>query len=273
MKKQSYIFFILSLISIKAWCQQERIYRLPEPKRFISKVEIFAGPGLSFNRGNLFVENYRGEFANGNYVENKRLTKLGYSAGLGIYHQINNRIDLNLRILWEQKGYNSELSTPLGSNSRAFAESNYTYKYFTVPVTAKLFMDKKKRLSISLGGYVSRLNSMSATEKFYNTLDNTRTSSTFIGRTLVAFDADGGINSASFIPGLQGFAEYDYGTTVALNYELKLAEKHTLIIQMIDNFGLTNVNKPNFTSIPSPNERNHVISVIVGYLYQRKPKK
>ena len=30
--------------------------KLPEPKRFIDKIEIFAGPNLSFNYGNKFVE-------------------------------------------------------------------------------------------------------------------------------------------------------------------------------------------------------------------------
>lgn len=244
---------------------------MPRPKRFIEKVEFVIGGGLCFNYGNMFIENYRSEFANGNFVTNTRLMKPGFSVGLGVYHPINDKIDINVRLLWEQKGYRSELNTTL-STGREFRESDYSYHYFTVPVAAKLFIDKKKRFAISLGGYLSQISSVWTTEKFYNTLDNTRTSSSFTGRTLVAFDVNGGINTASFIPGLQGFAEYDYGATLGFSYNLRLAEKHLLAIQVIDNFGLTNVNKMNFTAIPSPDERNHTVSLMVAYVYQRTAK-
>jgi hypothetical protein len=220
----------------------------------------------------MFIENYRDEFANGNYIENKRFTKIGYSIGLGAYHPVNKWIDINVRVLWEQKGYRSELNTTLGSKSREFRESDYTYNYFTIPVAAKLFIDKKRRFAISLGGYLSQLNSVAATEKFYNTLDNTRTASSFIGRTLVGFDADGGINTASFIPGLQGFEELDYGVVFGLSYDLKIKGNSSIVFQLLDNYGLANINKPNFTSIPSPDEKNHTVSLMIGYVYQRKAK-
>ena len=179
-----------------------------------------------------------------------------------------------MRLLWEQKGYRSELNTPLGSNSREFTESDYTYNYFTLPITTRLFIGKKKRLTVSVGGYLSQLRAVAVTEKFYNTLDNTRTESSFIGRTIVAFDTKGGINSASFLPGLQSFAEYDYGLMLGVNYEFRLGERNGLLIQLVDNFGLANVNDPtkNFTIIPSPYERNHTVSLMVGYIYQRKSK-
>jgi hypothetical protein len=125
-------------------------------------------------------------------------------------------------------------------------------------------------LAISFGGYMSYLNSATATEKFYNTLDNTRIATSFIGRTLVSFDADGGINTAAFIPGLQGFEEYDYGAVFGLSYEFKIKDRSSILFQLIDNYGFANVNKPNFTLIPSPAEKNHTISFMVGYLYQRK---
>jgi hypothetical protein len=116
MKTQIYIFAVLIMISTHGWCQQNKVYHLPKSKRFIDKVEFVIGTGLCFNHGNMFVENYRGEYANGNYVENKRLTKIGYSIGIGAYHPVNDWIDINVRVLWEQKGYKSELNTPLGFN-------------------------------------------------------------------------------------------------------------------------------------------------------------
>lgn len=259
-------------ISLSSIAQVAQDTQSIESKRFIDKVEIVIGTGLCFNHGNMFIENYRGEFANGNYVENTRLTKIGYSIGIGAYHPVNDRIDINVRVLWEQKGYRSELNTTLGSKSRAFAESDYTYNYFTIPVTAKLFIDKKRRFAISFGGYLSQLNSVAATEKFYNTLDNSRTVSSFIGRTLVGFDADGGINTASFIPGLQGFQELDYGLVFGFGYNLKINGYSSIVFQLVSNFGISNINKPNFTTIPSPVEKNHIASLTIGYAYQRKTK-
>lgn len=272
MKAKDYIFLCLCiLIDINVFSQEENTIQLPKPKRFIDKVEFVVGAGLCFNHGNMFIENYRGEFANGNYLENKRLTKIGYSIGLGVYHPVNDRIDINIRLLWEQKGYRSELNTTL-STAREFRESDYSYDYFTIPIIAKVYIDKKRRFAVSLGGYISQLNSVSATEKFYNTFDNTRATASFFGRTLVAFDGNGGINTAAFIPGLQGFAEYDYGATLGLSYNLKLSEQSGLLFQLVDNFGFANVNKKNFTLIASPEERNHNVSLFVGYTYQLKAK-
>ncbi|MFM7854462.1 MAG: hypothetical protein ACKO96_21700, partial [Flammeovirgaceae bacterium] len=147
-----------------------------------------------------------------------------------------------------------------------------TYNYFTIPFVAKIHLDNKRKIAVSIGGYLSQINTVSATENFYNTLDNSRTSSTFTGRTLVAFNANGGVNTASFIPGLQGFAEYDYGAIIGLSYELTLGKQSGLLFQLVDNFGLANVNKKNFTSIPSPYERNHTVSFLLGYTYQLKEK-
>ena len=62
--------------------QHEENYHQVEPKRFIDKVEFVVGTGLCFNYGSMFTENYRGDFANGNYVENKRLSKIAFSFGI-----------------------------------------------------------------------------------------------------------------------------------------------------------------------------------------------
>lgn len=275
MKIISLILVNLLLISSTVFGQHDDNYQTVESKRFIDKVEFVIGAGLCFNHGNMFIENYRGEYANGNYVENKRLTKLGYSIGIGVYHPVNDRIDINVRVLWEQKGYKSELNypiNPINNDAREYNTSEYTYNYFTVPVTAKIFVERRRKLAILLGGYLSLIRSVSNKEEFYNPIDNTRTYSNFIGRALVGFDANGGINTAAFIPGLQGFEEYDYGAVLGLSYEFKIKDRSGLLFQLIDNYGFANVNKPNFTLIPSPTEKNHTISLMVGYIYRRKSK-
>jgi hypothetical protein len=198
------------LVSLLSEGQQESSYAIPKPKRLIDRVEVVVGAGLCFNTGNMFIENYRGIYANNNYVENKRLTKVCYSFGVGAYHVINDRIDINARILFERKGYSSELNNPLNpvnNNARNYRTSDYNYTYWTVPITARLQIGQSKKFSILLGGYLSLINSVSGEESFYNTQDNSRSASSFIGRTLIGFRADGGINSVAFIPGLQSFEQ------------------------------------------------------------------
>ncbi len=85
----------LLLISSPVFGQHDEDFKTVTPKRFIDKFEFVIGTGLCLNHGNMFIENYRGEYANGNYVENKRLTKVGYSIGIGAYHPVNDRLDIN----------------------------------------------------------------------------------------------------------------------------------------------------------------------------------
>ena len=273
MKPKGILLIALWLMGTSSWCQQT-LLKKQTPKRFIDKVEVVVGAGLCFNRGNMFVENSRLEFANGNFVTNKRLPKMAYSFGIGVYHPVTDRLDVNARLLWERKGYRSELQTALGLSSRAFATSDYTYTYFTLPVTARLFFDNRKKIAISFGGYFSQFKDVSVTEKFYNTLDFTRSSTRFAGRTLVGFDANGGINSAAFLPGVQSFMRYDFGATVGLSYHAKVGVGSDLLIQMTANTGLANVNnkEQNFTGIPSPTERNQTVIISVGYVYKRRSK-
>ncbi|MFM7856661.1 MAG: hypothetical protein ACKO96_33240, partial [Flammeovirgaceae bacterium] len=126
MKTKMIISTACLVFSISAFGQQAPALQLPKPKRFIEKLEFVLGTGLCFNYGNMFIENYRGEFANGNFVTNTRLTKAAFSVGVGVYHPVNDRVDVNVRIMWEQKGYRSELNNPLLSDYRSFTESEYT---------------------------------------------------------------------------------------------------------------------------------------------------
>lgn len=261
---------LLFCFSVGAQQSEDRIRHLR--KRMVDKVEFVAGTGFSLNHGNMFVDNYRGEFDNGNYVENRRLAKKAYSLGIGAYHLLTNRVDLNVRLLWEQKGYRSELNTTLGPASRAFAKSDYDYFYMTIPIVVRLHLGEKCPWGVSIGGYISQLIDVKATEYFNNTLNNSSSVSSFFGRTLVAFDDNGGVNQVAFIPGLQGFARYDFGATVAANCRFKITERHNLECQLGWNFGLANVNAENATALPAPREYNLTALAIISYVYHRSAK-
>ncbi|QLH33330.1 MAG: hypothetical protein HWD62_13760 [Cyclobacteriaceae bacterium] len=129
-----YVFIlVLTTCNGIAWAQNA-LPGLPAPKRFIDKIEIFAGPNLSFNYGNMFIENY-----NDDNVTNKRLLKLGYLFGLGIYHPVKDRLDISLRLQYEEKGTNSEMVTPgLQINS------DYLYKYLSASMAPRILFGKRK---------------------------------------------------------------------------------------------------------------------------------
>ncbi len=82
----TFIFLLLVLLNSKVKAQSEATATNHMRLKFIDGVEIFAGPSLSFNHGNKFIENYEVES-----IENKRLLKLRYTVGIGFYHKLTNR--------------------------------------------------------------------------------------------------------------------------------------------------------------------------------------
>ena len=119
----------------------------PKPKRFIDKVEVFAGPSLSFNYGNKLVDNYS------DLIENKRLMKVGYSYGIGVYHPVKGRLDINARVLFEQKGTKSQLNS-YSYASRSIINSEYSYDYLTFYLAPTFLIGKRKNLrSFYFGSY------------------------------------------------------------------------------------------------------------------------
>ncbi len=258
------VFFILfSTLSFKAGAQQPDENHMP--LKFINKVEVFAGPSLSFNYGNKFIENY-----DNGIIQNKRLQKYGYSLGVGFYHSLRNRIEINLRIQLDQKGTNAELNHPLNpvnNNTRQIISSEYTYNYTTIAISPRLHIDKKSKFDISLGGYISRLNKTKGSITYFDESSGYAYNN-FNGRQWNGFNTDGGINSSTFIPGKKSFEDYDYGAILCLSYRAKLNEAHSLMFQILYSHGLQNVYNDMFTeNLP---EKNQAISIQIGYIYFRK---
>jgi hypothetical protein len=257
-------FFTLVIFITRA---QESPAELPSPKRFIDRVEIFAGPGLCFNYGNNFVENY-----NDDNVENKRLSKLGYTAGVGLYHPINNWLDVNLRFQYEKKGRKTELNHPLNpvnNDARQIIQDDYTYKYFTIGLAPTLNVIKKK-LTISVGAYYSIIKGIKGFSRSYNTQDFQISEGEFEGRYFYHLREDGGMDSFTWIPGLKSFQPYDIGSILSIGYSISFKNENALAIQLVDNFGFKNINK----DVPyDQEERNHTLSLILSYTLKRPNKK
>jgi len=244
--------------------QSEGDLRLPAPKRLIDKVEVFAGPNLSFNYGNKFIENYRGEYAGNNYVLNKRLLKPGYVFGVGVYHPLYNRMDLNVRIQVEQKGTRNELNNPLNpvnDDARKITKDNYTYNYFTINASPTFYIGHQNKCSISFGGYYSKIKNVRGASESYTTRDFQVEKGSFKGRYFYHLREDGGMDGFAWMPYLSSIEDYDWGLVASVSYRIPI-KQHTMSIQLQDSYGLRNINKNNPYNLI---ERSHSVSLVIGY--------
>lgn len=246
---------------------------LPKAKRFIDKLEVFAGPNLSYNHGNLFIENYRGEYANNNYVVNRRLLKPGYIVGVGAYHPLTNGIGLNVRLQYERKGTKNELNNPLNavnSDARQITKSDYTYNCITINMMPVFYLSHKRRWSISFGAYYSKIKSVKGLIELFNTQDAQIHTGSFEGRYFYHFREDGGIDGSSWNPFLTGIEDNDIGVVLSVGYKIPLNEKHVMAFHLQDNYGFQNINKDDHYRLQ---EKNHSIVLIICYSFSPPQKK
>jgi len=251
-------FAFLFLTAHTLLAQSSNDLKLQEPKRFIDKVEVFAGPSLSFNYGNKFVENYNDE-----NVSNERLLKPGYAFGIGVYHSISNRFDLNVRLQYEQKGTNSELNTPTLK-----INSEYTYKYLTIGLTPQTYFGHNRNLALAIGGYYSILQDVEGVVDVLDKDNQITYHSNFAGREIRELRSDGSVSSITFSPGLQSFNKSDFGLVIKLSYLINLSSVSQLSTQLGFSTGFQNINKSTDIAI-NPPEKNQTIIFTLCYLYNR----
>lgn len=256
-----YVFIIVLMITNGIVWAQNALPGLPAPKRFIDKIEIFAGPNLSFNYGNMFIENY-----NDDNVTNKRLLKLGYLFGLGIYHPVKDRLDINLRLQYEEKGTNSEMVTP-----GLIRKTDYTYRYLTISLAPRILLFNKTKLKVSAGSFFSKIRNVEGRTNALDTQNNVTFVSNFNGREIRELRPDGSTGSITFAPGLKSFQDFDFGITLSLSYSITINSSNELTIQLQDNLGLYNINKQ-LDVIVNPPEKNQTISILIGYSLNRMVK-
>ena len=264
-----YVVLILFLIDHVSMAQHRNEDQgLPEPKRFIDRVEVFAGPGLSFNYGNKFVENYKDE-----NVQNRRVLKVGYNIGMGLYHPLSDRIDINARVQYEQKGNKNELNVPLNpvnDDTRVVISSEYSYRYLTLSAMPQIKIGKNRQFMLAIGGYFSRIKQLRGYDRTHTLRDNSIEEGYFKARLFRDLRGDGAVYSFTWMPALTGIEKNDYGAILAAGYSVTINKKQCLTIQIIDNFGLININKDRPYD---QEEKNHTVSLIIGYTFKRPPKK
>jgi len=253
------------LVRFNVCAQPSHSTENPMPLRFIDKVEIFAGPNLSFNHGNKFIENYKDE-----NIENKRFLKFGYTAGIGVYHTVSKKVQVNARFQYEQKGRKTELNTPLTSTSRVINLKDYSYNYLTLAIAPQMMFGRNQQWIVSIGGYYGRIRGMKRYEKIENMLDNTTSEGRAEGRSFEDVNSDGGVYTFTFIDRLRSFETHDFGITTSIGYAINIKKNQKLIVQLADNIGLVNINKDNPYN---QEENNHSVSILLSYTLERPLKK
>ncbi len=255
---------MLCTIPLTLFSQSSNDSLSPEKKRLISKVEIFAGPNLSFNHGNKFIENYNDE-----NVTNKRLMKVDYLFGIGAVHPISKRIDINVRFQYEQKGTKNKLSTPALPDGRIVSLDNYSYRYLTLLATPQITIGRKMNFVLSVGGYYSKIKKVNGTTKISDTSGNVNSEGSFEGRYFYDLADDGIRQGLAWMPYLNSIENNDFGLVTSIGYKIPFKKKHSVLIQLQDNLGLKNTNKNNPYGLK---ERNHSLSLIISYTYHLPPK-
>lgn len=257
--------FLISLIPNFSRGQTQGELNLPQPKRLIDKVEVFVAPSLSFNHGNKFIENYKDE-----NITNTRLLKPGYVLGIGGYHSLSNRLDLNIRLLYEQKGTKNELNTPSLPDGRIISLDNYSYNYLTIIAAPQITIDRKMNFVISAGVYYSRIKEIKGTTKLSDTNGIVNSEGSFNGRYFYDLSDDGIRQGFAWMPNLSSIEKYDIGVVVSVGYKIPLKEKHIIVVQLQDNFGIQSINKNNPYGL---REKNHSITLIINYIFKLPSKK
>ena len=158
MKTQPCIFFCLFLLNVPSWGQQERIYELPKPKRFIDRIEAFGGLNVNYpddHGWSDFVFN-----SSNKLTIDKLKSKGGYSYGVSAVRSIGKRFELQGRVALERKEFSRSIIT-LDLNGNIYGESLSDQKnnYLTFSLVPIFFLSNSHKLHLFTGcsfGFINK---------------------------------------------------------------------------------------------------------------------
>ncbi|MEK6781754.1 MAG: outer membrane beta-barrel protein [Bacteroidota bacterium] len=200
-----------------------------QPKRLVSKIEFLAGPSIIYPYGN---EGF----------EKARVGKLGFAANVGLIHNINSRLAINLKFRYENKGsktiaYSPNIPPPDSQKSIL----DVTLKYATFSLLPCYSIWKEREFYIGFGPYFGYLNSVKTSiEVYMNGILS-------------------GQSTSSPDPYLFNKA-FDVGLTTVIGYNVHINQKTECSVQFLHNLGLVYLSKD--TTYPV---RNNTFSLLLGF--------
>ncbi|MEY4931411.1 MAG: hypothetical protein RI909_2135 [Bacteroidota bacterium] len=180
-------------------------------KKLITRVELLAGPNFIYPKEK--------------YDEN-RVAKFGYAFNLNLVHDFDKSpLNLNLKLGYEQKGWNSISYSPNTDFSPPVTQKNVRKETLNY-ITLSLFTSYHpvKNLSIGIGAYYGRLQRFSLK---YETYFNDSLISKYNGTPDPS----------------PAFKKNDMGALISLGYDFHIKGKQVLV-RFENNIGLYLINQP-----------------------------
>ncbi len=227
--------FVLCFLIACSWAHaQEHVISPnttePSHKKLFSKIEILGGLSYIRPRGNDFFTDI---------LDNK----FGINAGLGLSHELSFRFGVDIKFLYEEKGYrfkvyqqNYDYNPPATQKS----VSDLTLRYATCSISPRYAIDKRRRFYVSAGPYIGYL------------IDESHWNEIYIDGKLISKTGARGYKSSSY-------ETLDFGIVSSLGYNLSIKSFLTRTIQLNYNLGLIDVSKP-----PTGPMWNNTYSLLIG---------
>jgi hypothetical protein len=210
--------------------------QFPEP--FISEIELFAGPSLSFLRGNPSVDNNR---------VTKRSAKLGFTAGLGLTHKLNENFSMTGAFMFERKGSIAEFKNQyFDESSQTFKEGwskyEYVYDYYTLTFFAGYTVDQDRRFKVSAGCFAAYLDKQIVRISHYPQ-----------GTTGIS-------NETAFN------TSFDFGLSVSISYRLHSSRNISFCGTILNNLGWVNTRLKSYyaNGTQKTNNTNFLFGAIIN---------
>ncbi|MBX2965159.1 MAG: hypothetical protein KF845_03370 [Cyclobacteriaceae bacterium] len=132
------------------------------------------------------------------------------------------------------------------------------------------YLGGQKRIVLSLGLYYSKIREISGNGRTYYTNGTYYSEGSYKGRYFFDLRDDGITQGFAWQPHLTSIEDYDWGLVTSIGYRIPFKGKHSILVQLQDNFGLKNINKNNPYSLE---EKNHSLSLVISYIFNLPPKK
>jgi hypothetical protein len=197
------------------------------PKKIISNINLIVGVNLIYPQIK--------------YMENRDL-KIGYCAGVGLVHEINSTLDINLKIAYENKGYKSTTFSPNTDYTPPAMQEfmqNVTLNYLTASLYPKVKISPTRRIFFGVGPYFGRLLSTRLKSELY-----------INGVPIQKY----GTRPDPFVSN----TKYDFGITSLIGYDFFIFKKK-MMIEIHYCMGIKNISQPTISEF-----RNQTISFLLS---------
>jgi len=189
--------------------------------RIITRVDLMGGVNLILPNG---TESFN----------NIRTPKWGVLGGIGLQHAFSPRLQVGLKILYEDKGYKLETNSKNDDYTPPADQKgiiNITFNYVTASLLMRYTIDKRNRFYVGAGPYYGYL---------------------FSEKILTELYINGSLVNKSTYKGQSPYSDYekhDIGITALVGYDIKLKSRLGCNVELLCNPGLVNVALPPIASM------------------------